>query len=298
MIALLGGLAMAGAPELALLPLDALPGASTVELQAMIAALDDALRADGRTRPISGDALTARVEPGHRLDEARRAAKEGAALLQEGDADLAIVFLEESIQHHRELASEVVRRDEIADVWFALGRASLAVGDRDRARTELGRAIAVWPDFEETRAGALDADTRGLLAEAGARLRGRSPVRTSPTAASKLSSRLGTTWVVYGGVTDDGLVLFVQKASALPVVVRRAGPITASPVTWTAVASDVVAATLPAPAPKATVPAPPQEKPLAAPPPVVPPTTPKEPRRDPRNGAAATPGLDLPCPIG
>ena len=312
MIGLLAGIALAGAPELALLPLDAPPGTSTAELASMIQALDDALRAEGHTTPISGEALAARGDPGRRLDEARKAAKEGFSLLKEGDADLAIVFLDESIRHHREIASDVVRRDEMADVWFGLGRAALALGDRDRARTELGRAIAVWPDFEETRTGPLDADTRSLISEAGARLRARSPIRTTPTAASRLSSRLGVGWVVYGGLTDEGLLLYVQSGSAAPATVRRAGPITPSPVTWTAVAADVIAAMSappvaapPAPAvppdpapPPAPAPATPTPAPAPTAPPIVAPPTPRNPRRDPRAASASMSSLDLPSPIG
>jgi hypothetical protein len=214
-------------PELAILPLDAVPDTEQAALDRTVRGVTSALQSEGGVIVVYDTDLATRLgsKAEDALASARDALSEGRRLLQEGDADLAIAFLQQAVDAHEEAGSEVIRRGEAADAHYSLGRALLTTYDRDRARTEFRRAIVLVPDYMATRADAVNGDIQALADEATAALTGRPPRKRSAEEGATLATKLQVTCVVHGTVDAEGdLSLSVQNGASVRYVVERPGP--------------------------------------------------------------------------
>jgi hypothetical protein len=281
-------------PTVALLPLDGTPGTSSAGASQTVRGIAAAIQKEGGVVPLYDTELAQRLGAGseERLADAREALSEGRRLLAEGDADLALAFLEEAVNAHRDAGSDVVRRGEAADAHYSFGRALLRTYERDRARAEIRRAILLVPDYMGSRADAVDPDIAALAAEAEKSLRDRPPRRLTTEGAAQVGADLKVDFVVHGAVEADGkLVLTVQEGSDKLYTVERMGPF-APPIVgdpwYDGIARQIVAACLHETIPQVTeqprvavVEAPPD----GAPPPPPPDPPPDEkPPEDPRGG--------------
>ncbi|MFK7929473.1 MAG: hypothetical protein AB8H79_14855 [Myxococcota bacterium] len=190
----------------AILPLDGAPGTSSRDMKVFVRGLADAIGRDGRVVVVSGDALVDRLTEGKaaQLLEARDAFTEGQLLLSEGDPDIGLAFLAESVAGHRRAGSAVVRREEMADAAFILAKALLAVGDEDGAKAALTDAIRLLPDYLDTQNEAADPVLRGLALGVEADLLKKPPRRLSAAGAAALASDLQVDRVIHGFVVADG----------------------------------------------------------------------------------------------
>lgn len=247
-------------PELAVLPLDAAPGTEQASLDRAARGIASALQTEGGVIAVYDTDLVARfgTKAEDALASARGALSEGRRLLQEGDADLALAFLQQAADAHEAAGSEVIRRGEAADAHYSLGRAYLMTYDRDKARTELRRAIVLVPDYMTTRADAVNADIQALADEATEALAARAPRKLSAEGAQALETKLGVSCLVHGAVDAEGdLSLNVQNGVAVRYVVQRPGPFEPPSVGdrwYTDIASQVVAACRGEPVPTWTPP--------------------------------------------
>lgn len=249
LVALLASVALAqDVPELALLPLDAAPGTEQAALDRAVRGVTSAVQSEGGVIAVYDTDLVARfgTKAEDALASARGALSEGRRLLQEGDADLALAFLQQAADAHEAAGSDVIRRVEAADAHYSLGRAFLMTYDRDKARTEFRRAIVLVPDYMTTRADAVNADIQTLADEATAALATRAPRKLSAEGAQALQTKLGVSCLVHGAVDEGGdLSLNVQSGATLRYVVERPGPFEPPSVGdrwYTDIAAQVVAA--------------------------------------------------------
>ncbi len=258
---LLSVLARAQESVVALLPMDGVPGTDGEAMERFVAGLSSAVAHDGRVSPLMGVALQSRLTEGQeeRLGEARDALRKGEELLRDGEADIAVPFLEESIRAHLDSGSAVVRREELARAHATLARALVLQGDEPGARGQLAEAIRLVPDFELP---ALPA-----LAEAAReQLRTRPPRQLSSDGAVVLAVDLAVAFLAHGAVMEDGSVELVVFEGPEPLHrAHRPGPF-APPLVgdpWYAQLSDEVVAAalhLPVPRPVSTEVAPPQQE--------------------------------------
>jgi hypothetical protein len=250
------GFALAGdLPTVALVPLDASPGTPSADLEVTIRGIAAALQSEGGIVPVYDNDLALELgeQSEDRLKSARESLSEGRRMLAEGDADIALAFLQEAVTAHTEAGSDVVRRDEAADAHYALGRAMLATYNRDAARGEIRRAIQLVPDYMTARADAVTPDLEALAAEATSSLASRPPRHLNPDGAATLQDEFRADDIVHGTVDGRGnLSLTVQRGATVLYVVERPGPFAPPPVGndwYEAIAKQVAAACLGEPIP-------------------------------------------------
>lgn len=246
-------------PEIALLPLEAPAGTESRTLEVLTRGLAAAIEAEGRLRPVVDAEIEARLDATRpdRLREARDSSVEGRRLLTAGDTAFAIVFLQEAVAAFEEVAGEWAFRREQADAWYALARAQAEMGDRPAAVAALARTLALVPDHLETGADAYDPNVQALYEDAAAWLAAQPPHHLSPAAASRLSERLDTLYLVEGQVAEDGeLQLTVFDGAAAVHRATRPGPVQAGRIGdpyYDDLAAELVAASLRQPLPTASV---------------------------------------------
>lgn len=255
-VALFAGLAVArDLPPLAVVPLDATPGTRYADLERTVRGIVAAVQSEGGVVPLYDLELAARLgeTSEERLKTARASLAEGRRMLNEGDADIALAFLEEAVQAHKDSGSDVVRRPELADAYYTLARARLATYDNDGARSDVRRAIQLIPDYMDTRADAVNPEILALAADAAATLADRPPRKLSPDGADALSTQLGVECIAHGSVAANGaLSLTVQHGREVRFVVERPGPFLPPSVGdkwYTGIAQQMVAACLGEPVP-------------------------------------------------
>lgn len=275
----------------AVVPLDGPPGTSSRDMQVVARGVAEALAADPRVSVVHGDALVRRLTAGKQreIQEARDAFQEGTLLLREGDPDIGLAFLAESLAAHDRAGSAVVRREEMADVAFSLAEALLAV-DRDaEARDALAQALRLLPDYLDVRATQVQAELRDLARDIEVELLARPPRVLSAEGARSLAADLQVDHVVHGVVAADGqLTLHLYRPNGDRVHAEtRPGPFLARRLGdpwYTSVADRLRAAGLGEPLPPAP------DVPMPPPDPVLPPSPPPVPERR-RTGPAAALGV-------
>jgi hypothetical protein len=212
-------------PSVALVPLDAAPGTASDDLERFVRGLAGAVQRGGEIVPLVDDELAGQLGDSARLKEARDAFSEGRKFLATGDADVAVTFLEEAVNGHRDADSDIVRRGEMADAHWAFARALVATDDRDRAKTEVRRALILVPDYVDTRADMVDAELERLVSEAVRSLEDRPPRRMTEENAARLGASLAIDCIVYGSVDAGGAVsLAVQVGPEVVWELARPGP--------------------------------------------------------------------------
>ena len=215
------------APLVAIIPLDGAPGTSSRDMRVVVRGLAEALIEDGRVQVVSGDDLVERLTEGkaQTLQEARDAFAEGQLLMREGDPDIGLAFLAESVAAHGRAGSPVVRREEMADAAFILAKALLAVEDHEAARNALVQALRLLPDYLDTQTEAADPALRELALEIEAELSRRPPRRLSAAGADALAGDIQVDEVIHGVVLADGTVLLTVYRNGEAVhELRRPGP--------------------------------------------------------------------------
>lgn len=193
-------------PVFALVPLDGAPGTSSRDMEVVVRGLTQELTREGDLAVVSGPTLVDQLTAGKQaeLQSARDAFTEGQLMLGEGDADIGLAFLSESIKAHGRAGSPVVRREEMANAAFILARALLEVGRDDDARDALTRALRLLPDYLDTQTEAADPALRTLAKQVEADLSGRPPRRLSPRGARTLAQDLQVDGILHGVVLADG----------------------------------------------------------------------------------------------
>jgi hypothetical protein len=209
-------------PEIVVLPLQGAPGAAASDLREVGDALQRSLSENGFRPTSPADLATALAEP--KRAEILGLVAEGRRLLAEGDADLAVPFLEDAAKKSDQRSDLWLRSDEVAEAWFTFGTSLVVAGDEARARVAFARCVALSPDYLTTLG--LDARARGVAEQAAT----SDPPPLTDTEAARVLSKVGADYLLSGVVRGDGSVqLRLRRGASVRHEVVRPGPFRVRP---------------------------------------------------------------------
>jgi len=150
------------------------------------------------------------------LTAARSEYAEGVAQFRAGRYQSAITNFEASIDSHNRCGSQYARREQLADVYFHLGRSQVRLGQSTSAGRSFEQVVRLYPQYLETRhrsgSDSLTSSVRSTMNSASSAV-AASP-RTLPTEeeVQELASNINVDAVVVGYITSEGQI-FAQMIS-------------------------------------------------------------------------------------